>query len=339
MARSLVLLGVENRDSERLRPQAGGAHDVDPRHGGASQLFDPEQAVEPVGAQLAAMQARAPQIGGGHLTAGEAHAVQLGLEKVRLRQIAVLKADALQTGTPERCELDPAPAQRDVAQDAVDEGEAGHAAVRRAHPDTAAPRAGAEIGQVTADELDIGELEPLQLGARQAGGAQPPLANRDARCTRSRQVAVAELDPLEHRVRVERPGGDLVQRSRDRGLAGEGEYVRHATIVILRARSDVSAAHASAPQLTMNGALTPPAPISAPPSAEPPAIPPTSAEDIQVKASVSAPSGTTRPTSAYCQEKTGAMVSPVSSAPTSPNWIVCANMSGAAQSTAPASSR
>jgi hypothetical protein len=63
-----------------------------------------------------------------------------------------------------------------------------------------------------------------------------------------------------------------------------------------------------------------------------------SADEIQVNASVSVPSLTVRLTSAYWQEKTGAIVTPVSSAPTNPAGIERAKTSGAAHRTASASS-
>ena len=63
---------------------------------------------------------------------------------------------------------------------------------------------------------------------------------------------------------------------------------------------------------TTNGALTPPSAITTPPSADPAASPPIRAAEIQVNASVSLPGLTERPTSAYWQENTGAIVTPAS---------------------------
>ena len=105
------------------------------------------------------------------------------------------------------------------------------------------------------------------------------------------------------------------------------------------ARTASSAASAVATQLTTNGALTPPIAITAPPIADPSEMPPISIAEIQVNASVSVPRVTTRPTSAYWQEKTGAIVRPASTLATTPSGTVRTAIRGALKPTAMISSR
>src|SRR5579884_3938224 len=108
--------------------------------------------------------------------------------------------------------------------------------------------------------------------------------------------------------------------------------------MVVRNPAASRAASIVAPHDTTNGALTPPGPITAPPRAEPAARPPISAAETQVNASVSLPSLTTRPTSAYWQENIGAIVTPASRLHATPAAIERAAISGAVHSTASPSS-
>ena len=100
-----------------------------------------------------------------------------------------------------------------------------------------------------------------------------------------------------------------------------------------------SAATAIAAHAATNGALTPIPPINTPLSAEPADSPTISAAATQVNASVSEPGVTARPTSAYWQENTGAIVTPARKLATIPSGIVRANTSGTTHATAAVSSQ
>src|SRR5579875_928422 len=99
-------------------------------------------------------------------------------------------------------------------------------------------------------------------------------------------------------------------------------------------RTAASAAAEVARQERTNGALSPSAPITAPPSAVPAANPEISAAATQVNASVSTPGVTARPMSEYWQAKTGAQVRPASRLHATPSGIVRAAISGAVSTTA-----
>jgi hypothetical protein len=90
-----------------------------------------------------------------------------------------------------------------------------------------------------------------------------------------------------------------------------------------------TAASAMAKQERRKGAAAPPDPITAPPAAHPAAMPDTSAAVTQVKVSVSLPGLAVRPTSAYWQENTGAIINPASRLHTIPAGIDRATISGA----------
>ena len=87
--------------------------------------------------------------------------------------------------------------------------------------------------------------------------------------------------------------------------------------------SGAEATHAST-----NGPLTPAVLIASPLSAEPTDRPTMSADAAQVKASVSTPRLTARPTSEYRHENAGAIVTPARNAATIPSGIVRAAISG-----------
>src|ERR1035437_9951395 len=114
-------------------------------------------------------------------------------------------------------------------------------------------------------------------------------------------------------------GADGRRRSRRSGLPTADGGCQAGCSTRPRSPSASSAASAVATQAITNGAPTPLEAIAAPPTAEPAAIPATSAAVSHVKASVSLPAVTARPTSAYWHENTGAIVSPASRLHTTPS--------------------
>ena len=100
---------------------------------------------------------RVAQVELGHVAAVEAHAVELGAERVRLAQQAVLERHAREARAGERREVEPAAADRDVGERRVGEGDAGHAA--------AGDRDGA---QVRAAGLDVREVAARRSARRRA---------------------------------------------------------------------------------------------------------------------------------------------------------------------------